>query len=175
MIKFDIKDMRITWKELIHDEFQALVDFDKTKTKEKAIKDLKTVFFLADKSSENSYRDIPFYATEKEIIKVIYNGKKPKEDHWKLIEIAIKKYEELNDTAENRLEFICNKKMDQITEYLSISSINKENISDMMKVFKEIPLIIKAKEQLIMSIRKDTASKTRANAEPSPSEQGAFE
>lgn len=111
-------------------EFNTIWEADKSKTKEKAIRELQFVYYIADFKSpyRKSYRDEEIYT----IVKRDFIG----DSNWKIpdrVEKAINKYKELQETKILKFLYKAENALEQIETYFDtfdINNLDSENQAD---------------------------------------------
>lgn len=134
-------------------EMKSIWDRDKSKTKDKAYKELSYIYYLVDyKSPYNSY---PEDHREEIIIKDFIRDDKWKPDE--LITNAILKYSEFQETPSMRLMKAAKKAQDRITKYLDTGE-GSDDIKELMMVIKEIGKAVESVDKIEDKVKKEITS-----------------
>lgn len=132
-------------------EMRAVWDRDKTRTKEIAYKELSYIYFVIDFKSP--YQNIADEHREAEVIKDFI-----KDDKWRpdaLVNLAIEKYNYLQETASLRLLKSARGAVEKLTTFFKDKNTDDRNYtSNLEKLGKIIESIDKLEEK----VRKDTKS-----------------
>jgi len=151
---FDLKDRKVivSTEALLIPEFKELWSRDKTKDKEKAIKELSYIYFSTDfKSPYVQSADIGFAA--RVVAKDFMKDPKYKPD--KSIEEAIDKYIELQETPSMRLLKASLKTISNLTNYLETVNLHERDKND-RPIYKpnDVTSALKAIGPVIESLNK---------------------
>ena len=177
MIAFDIEhgNLTVNAETLLISAFSDIWEFDKSRRKEKAIKMLKFVFYIADITQKNPFND-SHHDQKEELAKrdafrdAKYKFTKKEDD---LIKTAIAWYEELNFNPLSRMLDQINKDIDSITYQLSQTTITTDNMSSRIKLMGEINKMVESKEKLEDAVKRSLAkAKVRGDMSSSPAEKG---
>ena len=176
-VKFDIKDGNLTIKAetLAISAFGAIWEWDKDKSKKKAISLLKFIFYMGDITSDNPFIEM----SEKD------RERLAKRDCWKdesyklskqeqeLFDEAIEWYIGLNKTLPWRSLRVLDKKIDEINEHLENVSISDKNLEDITKMMLQVDKLHNTRESLEELVQKQLKKmKVRGGLERSPLEKG---
>lgn len=130
-------------------EFKTLWDRDKSKTKERATREITYVIFLH--SFQSPYQAYPEKERE---IKIINDYFKTESD-WRpddAIKAAIKKYLELQDSAALRLLRTSKKALEKIEEFMDIAE--PDQVDKIVKNTKELGSIMRSLDDLERQVQK---------------------
>lgn len=192
MIKFDIVKERIVIDPqfLMCPEFVTIWESDKTKNKKKAHELLRFVFHFCDLSLDNPIKDTPANKRQEEAKYIVYSDRNHKfnDTEWELLQPAIKRYNEYNVTADERMFETINKKIDEMREFLdgivfeqvrnvSTSGVVTftDNVTGVAKIIKDLDGMSEAKTKLVSRIKSDTTGKKiRGGLSRSAFAQGKF-
>ena len=172
---FDIDNGKVVLKAsaLAIPEFKSIWDKDKSKLKEEAYGKLSYIVFLCDMSLDNPYRNYADQDRELVLKKDFFGD----ETHLLTedINLAIKKYRELQETVSVRMLRAAKKAADKLSEYFEtidfkkLDSMGKPVYSarDVASNLKEIGGIVKSLSTLEDQVRKEqaTAGKIRGGGD----------
>lgn len=152
MEPLEIKDNIVVFKPEILTilQFKTIWDRDKTKTKDKAFKDLMYVYQMASKKSV--YSDYPSGEKEKAIKEDIILDKDYKAS--KEVLEAIKKFEEFT-TPKQRLLDAAKYKIDEIATYLKNTPLTEDSSDSILAIFKSISTTIKNFDDIENAVKKE--------------------
>lgn len=178
MIRFDVKDFRLTLNEqtLMVYEFDQIVQYDKSADKKQALQDLLYVYCMYDE--ESMYKDFTEAQKERAVKQNVYrNGEyQIPPDRQLLIDAAVEEYARLNNTAERRLLEVMQRKIDALTEYLDKIKITNEDefklVSNSMGQLEKLLTSKRNAEQILEQGLKKAKSRVKGGAERSPMEKG---
>ena len=168
----DKNKVLVSPESLLIKEFKDIWDSDKSKEKEKAISELAYIYFKSD------YKSIYQAYPEGEI-----RDNKIKEDiirdkNWKqseLITIAIKKYEELQETPTLRMLKGARRAANVITSYyenLKDDKIDSRTVTSITTSLSKIGEVVDSLDKLEQQIRKETkGGKSKGDREINPFEE----
>ncbi len=166
---FDIQAGKITISEesLAIPPFKVLWDRDKTKTKDRATREISFVAFLCDYKS-------PYFEAypEDQRLKVLKGDFLGDEDYEldELLENAIERYKEFRETTNTRLLRAGKFAADQLTDWFFGVNLNKKDregrfeytASDVSRNLKEIGGIVKSLDMLERQVQKEQLEQSRA-------------
>ncbi len=152
MEPLDIKDNQVVFKPevLTISYFKEIWDDDKSKTKDKAFKDLIYVYHMASKKS--IYSDFPEDKREEAILEEVINDVKWKAS--KEVKNAIKKFEEFT-TPKQRLLEAAKYKIDEIANFLKTTPLTEESSVAVLNIFKNISTTIKNFDEIESAVKKE--------------------
>lgn len=181
MIRFKLTDyqLELTPDVLLVAEFKAILDADKSKHKEEAMKDLKFVFLTRDKSKLNPYKDTDPKDLDTICMREAYGSSvyKIPSGRQYLIDQARDKYIKLNKTADHRAVAMLNSEIDAYIELLTSTagSITPAVAEERQKISLGIEKLIKSRKAIESVIEEESANtKNRGGVTESPMEDGSF-
>lgn len=155
MEPLDVVDGQVKFKPeiLTISQFKALWDRDKTKTKDKAFKDLIYVYHMA--SNRSIYSDWPEDKKEEAILQDVIVDKTWKSD--KLIDEAIKKFGDFT-TPKQRLLAAAKFKIDEIATFFRNVPLTEDTSKSITELFKNISTTIKNFDDIENAVKKESDS-----------------
>jgi hypothetical protein len=176
MIKFNIVKEKIIIDPqfLMCPEFVNIWDSDKSKVKKKATQLLRFVFHFCDLSVDNPIKDTPANKRQEEAKFIVYSDRTHSfsNEEWELLEPAIKRYNEYNISADERMFETINKKIDDMREFLDgivFEQVRNEstsgvitwtdNVTGVAKIIKDLDGMSEARNKIVSRIKSDTTGK----------------
>ena len=145
-------------------EFKALWDRDKTKHKGNAVKEISYIVFLY--SFKSPYLAYSEKDRKIKILQDYFDGKKWEPDE--LVKAAIKRYNDLQETATTRLLNASLRLCDKVTEYFDSIDFNEKDklgkpihsLNDVVKNMKDVGPVVKSLETLKDQVLREQMDKT---------------
>lgn len=176
-VEFDIKEGRLTVSAdtLTVSAFLAIWEYDKVKTKKKALAMLKHVFHLNDITTKNPLIDSPLNDRERLSKRDCFGNEKYKltSEEQLLFKNASEWYTELNRRLPWRSLRVVEKKIDQINDHLEDNDISNDNFDDQMKAIEKMDKLHASRDRIEDMVEKQLKkTKVRGGLERSPLEKG---
>lgn len=176
-VKFDIKDSKLTISAstLSVGAFLAIWEYDKSKSKEKALSLLKHVFHMNDITSDNPMIDIPFTDVERVSKRDCFKNTEYKltKEEQALFDDASAWYNTVNQRSPWRSLRVVDKKIDQINDHLDKNNITDKNFDDQLKAIERLDKLHLTREKIEELVEKQLKkARTRGGLERSPAEKG---
>jgi len=153
MEPLELKDNLVVFKPefLTISAFKKVWETDKSKTKDKAFKDLMYVYHMASKKS--IYSDWPEDKKEEAILQDVLLDKNYKPS--KEVKEAILKFEEFS-TPKQRLLEAAKAKIDDIAVFLKNTPLTVETSDSILAMFKSISTTVKNFDDIEAAVKKET-------------------
>lgn len=149
-------------------EFKALWDRDRSRTKEKASKEISYVVFMY--SHDSPYMAYSITEREEKIIKDYFSDRKYKWTPDDKVKAAVKKFKELQETPTTRLLTSAKMAIEKLEEYFR--EADSSDASDIIKNAKELGNLVKSIDVLEKQVKKEQLENTNIRGQ---AEIGLFE
>lgn len=133
-------------------EFNLLWKADKSKTKDKAFKELMYIYHMVDFNSP--YVNYPENKKQESILHDILLDEKFKPS--KEVELAILKYKQLIETPKQRLLAAARYKIDEIAVFLKDTPLTEDSSKSILELFKSISTTIKNFDDIENAVKKES-------------------
>lgn len=161
LLQLEENKIKVSTEALLIPHFQVLWERDSSKSKDKAIRELSYVYFMADYKS--IYLAYPESMREKQIKLDIL-----KDDKWnpdESIKLAIKKYEELQETPTLRLLKSAKHALEEISNYYNTIKPNDKNVAAVSTSIEKIGKIAESLDKLEDKIKREIQTEGRSKAD----------